>query len=278
MPSILPTVKLPPTRLNPKIIVTYGMSKVGKTTALTELDSCLIEDYEQGATSMHSLRVPITSITNTSFYNKISNPNSKPIINPDGTIKAMSYDHVIENIIEYAGDWKAANPGKGNPPFPYRRIAIDTLDKFEDMCIISATEKYKARYPTFDGKDIFDIAKGGGYYHLRNEVLERIETLSGFCETLILVAHTKEKITDKGGIEVTSQDINLTGRLSGMVCAKADIIMYLYREQNKPLMASLETREGVVMGTRDFPHLKPLMGTKFEFSWDKILVDPAKVV
>lgn len=264
MPSILPTVKLPPTRFNPKIIIMYSMPKVGKTSLLAQLDNCLIEDYEQGATSIESLRVPITSIT------------GKTTLNSDGSIKSMSYEGVNENIIQSALDWKAANPGKGNPPFPYRRIAIDTVDKFEDMCIIAATEKYKARYPSFEGKDIFDIAKGGGYYHLRNEVLERIETLSGFCETLILVAHTKEKITDKGGIEVTSQDISLTGRLSSMVCAKADLIMYLYREANKPLMASLETREGVVMGARDFPHIKPLMGTKFEFSWDKILVDPMK--
>jgi len=34
---------------NPKVMLLYGAPKVGKTTALSQLDDCLIIDTEQGA-------------------------------------------------------------------------------------------------------------------------------------------------------------------------------------------------------------------------------------
>lgn len=278
MPSILPTVRLAPTRFNPKIIVAYGMPKVGKTTIVGQLDSCLIEDMESGAVSFTSMRVPVPYIDGKTVFKYDDDGNQ--MYNPDGspTLAAISFNEVITQIMEYAKDFQKTYPGK-KVPYLYKRICLDTLDKFEDMCEVSATVKYKNSIigKSFDGKSILELPKGAGYFHLRNEVLDKIDQLSFMCETLVLLAHTKDKITDKGGVEVTSKDISLTGRLGAMVCAKADLITYLFREPNKPLMASLETFEGGIMGAREFPHLKDLYGKRFEFSWDKILIDPAKV-
>lgn len=270
MPSILPTTKLAPTRFNPKILVTYGMPKVGKTTEIAKLESCLIEDMEEGAVSIDAMRVPVKYIDGKTIMGK----------DKDGKeyISAISFNEVMNQMMVYAGEYMKENPGK-KPPYLYKRICLDTMDKFEDMCIISATTNYRNTIlgKNFDGASVMDLPKGAGYFYLRNEVLDNIEKLSNFCETLILNCHTKDKIVDVGGIELTSKDLSLTGRLGAMVCAKADAILYWYREQNKPLMASLETlQNGGVMGARPFPHLQPLLGTKFEFSWDKILVDPTK--
>lgn len=269
MPSILPTEPVAPSRVNPKIITMYGLPKVGKTTLLTELDNCLIEDMEAGATSVTALRVPVPYINGKTIWKKNEQTGKDEL-------SAISFMSVYEDICA-TGNEQASKGLKAK--FPYRRIAIDTLDRFEDMCEKSATIKYKDSIlgKNFEGDSVLELPKGAGYYHLRNEVLDKIEMLSKACETLILIAHTKEKITDRGGVEMTSTDISLTGKLSAMVCAKSDAIVYLFRETGKPIMASLETSQGGVMGARRFPHLEKLIGTKFEFSWDKLLIDPPKV-
>lgn len=270
MPSVLPTEPVAPTRFNPKLIMVYGMTKVGKTTELSTLEGCLNLDTEKGAESITSLRVPVPYIDGPTVFT--TNKEGKQVL------AAISFNSVKADIYGIAKDFAAANPGK-KMKFPYRRMAIDTIDEFEDMCAKSATIKYKNSIlgKKFDGNSVLELPNGAGYYHLRNEVLDNIVSLFPICETVILVGHVKEKIIDKGGVEVSAKDISLTGKLAGMVCAKCDLIIYLYREPNKPLMASLETTEGGVMGARQFSHLKDLYGKRFEFSWDKIFVDLDKV-
>ena len=234
MPVILPTSKLVPTRINPKILVLYSLPKVGKTSELSKLNSCLLLDLENGADMYEALRVPITSI--------------------------KKLDETIAAIIEYG----VANGGK----YPYTYIAIDTADMLEDFCVVSSTKKYKASIigKNFEGDSVLELPKGLGYYYLRNEVLLKIEQLALVCKFLIITAHVKDKtLESKGGVEVTTRDISLSGKLAGMVCAKADAIGYMYRDGDK-LMVNFETNEGAIMGSR-FPHLA---GKTFEFDWSKI--------
>src|ERR1700761_1539006 len=221
MSSVLPTDKLAPTRINPKLIVMYGMPKVGKTTAVAELDSCLILDFEDGAASIEAMRLKITSI------------EGGTTLGPDGSVIATSFDKVVEDIIQYGIDLKTA--GK-EVKFPYRRLCIDTGDAFQDMCEVVATRKYKETIigKNFDGNSILELPKGAGYGLLREEMISRIITLSRICETVILVCHTKDKIIDKGGVEVSANELSLTGKIGKIICGKADLIAYLYREPNKP--------------------------------------------
>jgi AAA domain-containing protein len=260
MSSVLPTDKLEPTRHNPKFIIMYGMPKVGKTTALAQLNSCLILDFEDGAASITALRLKMNSI------------EGKTVLDSSGKVLSTSFDQVVTDIGQYGNDLKAA----GKPvQFPYKRIAIDTGDAFQDMCEVVATRKYKDSIigKNFEGDSVLELSKGAGYGYLRAEVIERISLLSRLCETVILICHTKDKIIDKGGVEISGNELSLTGKLGKIICGKADLIAYLYRESNKPLMASLETSELGVMGARQFPHLKDLYGKRFEFSWNKFLVD-----
>lgn len=257
MSNLLPTEKVKATRINPKIIVVYSMPKVGKTTSLRDLDDCLTFDGERGAEMYDMLRYNFDNI--------------------------YQFDAGVLELREKLNDQltKLIATGLSQPEaykqvkFPYRRIAIDTLDKLEDYCEVSATEKYKNTTigGTFKGDSVIELPNGAGYYHLRNELLEKIDTVARLTETLILSCHVKDKIIDKGGIEVKSQDLSLTGKLGAIVCAKADLIIYLYRERGKPLMASLATNPATVMGGREFPHIAPLLGTQFEFNWNKILID-----
>lgn len=268
MSSVLPQGKLAATRFNPKIMVMYGMPKVGKTTALTELDSCLILDFEDGASTMESLRIKVNSIEGKTFYVKDDKGKDTDVV------MSTSLNQVYLDICQFGADLAAA----GKPvTFPFRRIAFDTGDMFEEMCEKVATRKYKETIlgKNFDGDSVLELAKGAGYGLLRTEVIDNLVKFSRVCETVVLICHTKDKIIDKGGVEISSKELSLTGKLGSMICAKADLITYLYRETGRPLMCSLETLEvSGTTGARKFDHLKPLYGTKFEFAWNKLLIDP----
>lgn len=250
-----------PTRINPKILVLYGMPKVGKTTQVSKLNNCLIADTERGAETGTNIRVPITSI------------NGSLMADKDGIITSIGLDTLYNEIIAEATE-KATATGKVE--FPYQFIALDTLDKLEDYCEIAATIKYKASTigKSFEGNSILDLPKGAGYYHLRTEMLEKIDMMSRVCKYLILVTHIKEKLLDKGGVEVSATDISLTGKLSSMVCAKADAIGYLYRDTKKQLMVSFATNENSTMGAR----FDRLAGKRMLFDWNEIYIEEPDLV
>lgn len=237
----LPESKVEATRLTPKILLIYSLPKVGKTKQLSELENCLILDLEGGAEMYDSLRVPINNTSD--------------------------IDEVVAEI------YKKAKTNGGIRPYKY--IAVDTIDKLEEYCEKSATAKFKLTTigKSFTGSSVLELPNGGGYFYLRKEMLLKLNELSRVCKHLILVAHVKEKLLNKGGVEVTSRDISLAGKLSGIVCAACDAIGYMYRDtttQGK-LMINFETFDNAIMGAR-FEHLA---GKKFEFAWDKIYLPGA---
>lgn len=263
MSSILPKGRLAPSRINPKITLIYGLPKVGKTTLLSLLENCLILDTEKGAETLEVARIPI---------NSISGPT---MLTEKGDVAFTSADSVYNEIMKIGIEEFQRTQRKPKPP--YKFLAIDTLDKFEDYCETEATRKFmltpigkgmyeKGHFET----SVLQIPQGGGYYYLRNEMLEQIDRFAQICEYLILVSHVKEKNLNKAGIEVTVRDISLTGKLGSMVAAKADAIAYIYREMGKPgLMVSFETYEGSVMGAR----IPRLAGRKFPFDWKEIYAE-----
>jgi AAA domain len=244
---MLPAKVVKATRLSPKILVLYGVPKVGKTKVLTDLgDECLIMDTEDGTAMYDCMSVSIPS--------------------------AAALDKLVEAIREEGKARKAA--GKtGDDIYPYRYGAIDTLDKLEEIAEIEATRKYKAsnlcsKEFKAEGKTVTELPHGLGYYYLREELLLMINKLAPLFRYLILVVHVKEKLLDKKGEQVKVNDISLTGKLGMMVCAKADAIGYLSREGDT-LQVSFQTSESHVMGARQ-PHLA---GKKFQFDWKQIYID-----
>lgn len=237
MPIVLPKQKLAATRINPKILLMYSLPKVGKTRNLAELDNNLLLDLEDGADMYEALRVPIK--------------------------RTADIDEVIAGIIESGRQ----NSGK----FPYKYLSLDTVDMLEAYCVTSATAKYKRSIlgRNFEGDSVLDLPKGLGWYYIREEVTLKIEQLSKVCRHLILTSHVKEKLmVSKGGTETTMRDISLSGKLSDIVCAKADAIGYMYRDMDK-LMINFTTSDGAIMGAR-YPHLQ---GKTFEFDWSKIFIE-----
>lgn len=224
----------------------YGKPKVGKTELCTRLEGNLIADCEDGSAYFETLYVTIES--------------------------AEDIDELFDKIIAI-GKIRKEKGLEGEALFPYQYITLDTVDAFEAMCEKSATEKYKASGigKTFTGESVTELANGNGYQYLRKELMAKIIKLSKVCKGLILLAHIREKFQDKGGEVVSTKELSLTGKLSGMVCAKADAIGYLFRDKSHGgLMVSFETlEENSIMGGR-CPHLA---GKVIPAEWDKIYID-----
>jgi hypothetical protein len=257
MQSILPQGKLAATRINPRISLFYGVPKVGKTTMMAQLPNHLLLDFERGSEALEAARVPIGSIDGPTVFNE------------DGSVAFTSVHTVIQQITAI-GIAEFQKTGKKPKP-PYKYLIVDTVDKLEELCEGTATRKYKESVlgKKFEGNSVLELPNGGGYYYLRNEVMEYVNQLAAVCEHLILVSHVREKNLDKGGIAVEVRDISLTGKLGKIVCAKADVIGYMYQDSGtKKLMVSFETYESSVMGAR-FPRLA---GQRFPFDWDKIFL------
>lgn len=250
-----------PTRINPRISIFYGVPKIGKTTELANLPGCLILDTERGTELITAMKVPISSISGPTSYKE------------NGEIDFTSIDAVYNSILQKGIDEFKLTGKKPRPPYKY--LAVDTIDKLEDYCEITATQKYKQTIigKSFQGRSVLELAQGGGYYHLRNEVIEQIDRLSMICEHLILVSHIKDKVLNKGGLDVSMTDIALTGKLGQIVCAKADVIGYMYREPGKDgLQVSFETYENSTMGAR----VPRLAGKRMKLDWNEIFLPDAQ--
>ena len=57
----LPTKPIPASSTNPKFLVLYGKEKVGKTSALAQLENNLIIDLEGGSTFIDAMAVQARS-------------------------------------------------------------------------------------------------------------------------------------------------------------------------------------------------------------------------
>lgn len=229
---ILPKERSKPESKNPKILVLYGPPKIGKTTAVSQLDNNLILELEDGARFLDIMKIDIKNLD--------------------------QLKEVGREIIKQ---------GK-----PYKYITLDTITLLEEWCEMEATRKYKETLigKNFKGNTILTLPNGAGYGLLREEVMPYVRNiLPMFADNIIIIGHLKDKlIVDKKGTEVTAKDIDLMGKLRNMVCAQADAVGYLFREDGS-LMVSFDTKEEIVCGSR-CDHLK---GQIFEFDWNKIYID-----
>lgn len=96
------------------------------------------------------------------------------------------------------------------------------------------------------------------------------------CETLILVAHVKEKQIRKDSEEMSEMSVDLAGKVGDIICGEADAIGYIYREKNKTFI-SFEGGDNTIKEARS-AHLR---GKKIEVASsdeeNNVTVDMSKV-
>ncbi len=206
------------------------------------LDNCLILDFENGSDYVEAMKLKVDSLA---------------------TLKAIGQEII-----------------KANKPYKY--IAVDTVTALEEMCIGYAKTLYQdtPMGKNFAGDNVLKLPNGAGYMYLREaffKILDYIETLIPNDGSLILLGHLKDKMLETNGKEVSAVDLDLSGKIKSIVCAKADAIALLSRKGDK-VSLNFKTSEEVTCGARP-DHLKnqeiiltELVDNNLKGNWDKIFI------
>lgn len=184
---------------NPKLLVLFGKPKMGKTEIIARLDNNLIIDLEEG-----------TNYTPTGMIVQANN---------------------LDELFEIATKIKEEG-------CPYEKITLDTVTSLEDMILPLAAKLYR-KTPigkNWDGTDVRLLPNGAGYLFIREAFKQVIDGFKGLCKYLILIGHTKDKMINKQGKELSENSIDLTGKLERIVAAKADALGYFYRNKNQNII------------------------------------------
>lgn len=231
---VLPKQVVKAARKSPKNMIIYGPPKIGKTTALSQLENCLIIDLEDGSDMVDALKIKVNSLAELA--------------------------KVGQAII---------SEGK-----PYKYIAIDTITQLEVWCEEEAKTMYQATPmgKNFDqqnkGLSVLTLPQGAGYLYLRKAFMKWFFRLSKLADHVIFVGHLKDKYLTKNGKEVKANDLSLSGKLREITCANADAIGLVYRGQETTKISFDSTNDDTA-GSR----CEHLRGLDAELDWSKIFID-----
>lgn len=227
---ILPTTKVKAERVNPRKIILFGKPKIGKTSAIANLEECLILDLEGGTDYLDALKIDIIKLS--------KEQGVEPI-------------RVLKQVI---GSIKESNAKEGK--YVYKYGAIDTISILEDMVMPIACKLYQqtAMGRNWQGTDVLTLPNGAGYQYTRSALWMVLNELEECFDTLIILGHLKDKFVEKDGKEMTERGLDLIGKSASILSANVDAIGYMYREDNKT-MVNFQPSETVTCGSR-CEHLK----------------------
>lgn len=244
----LPTERREAQNYNPSLLILFGKPKSGKSTLMASLDSNLIIDLENGYRALSVM-----------------------------SVNAHSAQEIFE--IAAAIDDKIKKEGK----LPYRFITIDNATRLEEFSLPYAAHLYRStamgagwgmmkdshgtvikdkntNKPIPDPKaDVRLLPNGAGYLYLRQAIRKMIDMFKDKCDTLILVAHVKDRQIKKNNEEMSEMSVDLAGKLGDIICGEADAIGYVYRDGNKTFI-SFEGGDNTIREARPL-HLR---GKKIE--------------
>lgn len=201
---VLPKEKQKPKVSNPKLIILFGRPKAGKSTLAASIDNNLIIDLEDGYQALEAMVIQARSVKDF------------------GDIATAIREEIKET-------------GKK----PYKYITIDNATRLEDMCLSYALQLYKSspQGKNYQGNDVRTLPNGSGYMWIRMAVKKVIDLFRDLSETLILIAHVKERQINVEGQEMSEMALDLTGKLGDILCGEADAIGYVYRKKNETIIS-----------------------------------------
>lgn len=245
----IPSEKIKATSKSPNKLLVYGLPKVGKTSSLAELENSITIDLERGSKFVDSLHV--------------------------------SCDTPAE-LAEFVAAIKEKNKSNGDKPF-FKYGIVDTATKLEEFAETIGVQLYQSSSmgKSFKGNalELKALPMGAGYGYIRNAYKMLVNTLAPLFDRLILVGHTKDKVTSKEDREVASIEVDLSGKLAQIVTQNVDAIGYVYRKKDK-LYLSFKTDGEIATGNRA-KHLsgKEILLSEYDEKgklithWDQVFID-----
>lgn len=218
---VLPKEKVKAKVENPRFLIIFGKPKAGKTTLASRLDNNLIVDLEGGSEFLEALAVQARSVKDL------------------GDIATAIREGIKQT-------------GKK----PYKYITLDNASRLEEICLSYAAQLYRATPmgKNYSGNDVRTLPNGSGYMYLQQAVRKVIDMFRDLCDNFILIGHTRDKLINKEGEELSEMSLDLVGKLANIICGEADAVGYVYRKRNETHI-SFEGGDNSVREARA-PHLR----------------------
>lgn len=218
---VLPKEKVKAKVENPRFLIIFGKPKAGKTTLASRLDNNLIVDLEGGSEFLEALAVQARSVKDL------------------GDIATAIREEIKQT-------------GKK----PYKYITLDNASRLEEICLSYAAQLYRATPmgKNYSGNDVRTLPNGSGYMYLQQAVRKVIDTFRDLCDNFILIGHTRDKLINKEGEELSEMSLDIVGKLANIICGEADAVGYVYRKRNETHI-SFEGGDNSVREARA-PHLR----------------------
>jgi hypothetical protein len=191
-----------PTQVNPRTLLLFSTHKCGKTHLVSKLEDHLIVNFDDGA----------------DFYE----------CNATDPLKNLN------DLKKFYSELKELYTSNGKKPV-FKYIVIDTITAFLDGPGKALAIKYYNLEQNKNYSSSFNIEGlpfGAGYQYIRLAVLNTIQELQKYCETLIVLAHSKTNVITTNGEELMIKDVDLPGRLKNQVGYTVDAIGLLYRKED----------------------------------------------
>lgn len=218
---VLPKEKVKAKVENPRFLIIFGKPKAGKTTLASRLDNNLIVDLEGGSEFLEALAVQARSVKDL------------------GDIATAIREEI-----------------KQTSKKPYKYITLDNASRLEEICLSYAAQLYRATPmgKNYSGNDVRTLPNGSGYMYLQQAVRKVIDMFRDLCDNFILIGHTRDKLINKEGEELSEMSLDLVGKLANIICGEADAVGYVYRKRNETHI-SFEGGDNSVREARA-PHLR----------------------
>jgi hypothetical protein len=232
---MLPIEKVKASRKNPKRLIIFGKPKCGKTTAISQLEGCLILDFESGTEHVDALKMKVIGL---------KPPVTELPKQKEARLSKQVYylTEIGDMIIQYRKDHKGE--------YPYKYVAIDTITEMENFCIEDATLNYMNTaigkgfnkdtkgelLPKDKQENVTSLPNGAGWLPLRTNFANWLNYIDTLAPNIILIGHSKDKTINKLGKELTSLDLDLLGKLSSITAASSDAIGYISKKDDEVMI------------------------------------------
>ena len=264
----LPTEKTPRSKVDPTSMVIYSHPKVGKTTAVSQLEDCLTIDLQRGSVFVDILKFDVLQATDD--LNAERAKEDKPPVPPI---------YMLSKLINSLEEYKRVN-GKSR----YKYLAIDTLSDLEDMSLVLAAKMYKETPmgKNWVGNDVTTLPRGAGYVYLREAVKQIIKKLENCCDTLIMLGHVRDKLVEVQGEEIEERGLKMTGILSSIVCSEVDAVGYMYRHEDETVINFKASKNTTAesrakhLSNKIIPVITTDKNGDVVVDWSKIFIEDAK--
>lgn len=257
MTIVLPDKPIEPTSTDPNSILIYGPPKVGKTDFASQLPNSILLDLENGSDFVSAMKM------------KVSDLGELQQIGEAIVAKGRPYKYAIVDTITELEDWLE------------HEATMDYMNSVQGKWFNRAVTKDEWRpkgpkdvpplLPKDKWRSVLSLPDGAGYLWLWIAFKRWMNKLEKLADHIVYFGHVRDKIEIKDGIEVSTKDLDLTGKVRRIACQNVDAVGYMFRDGEGDLKISFVHTEGLAAGTRS----KHLIGKVVDADWKQIFLDEA---